>query len=212
MTIELSFAFTILFVTLGPIKTIPAFGVITADLDGPARRWLAIRATLLASILVFATALIFLGVMKAWRVSTPAMLLSGGLLLFISASRAVSVGVASNAAAAAPPAEKPLDSEARARVLSPLTVPSIVSPIGLVAVLVFSDRAQGDWAGLAGLYALLAGIMALNLVGMLLVRPILKLIGLDVFRVLGWIFAIMQAGLAIEIVIQALQALKVIPV
>ena len=44
-------------------------------------------------------------------------------------------------------------------------------------------------------------IMLLNLVGMLLARQIIALVGLITFQVVGWIFAVLQAGLAVDAVV-----------
>jgi multiple antibiotic resistance protein len=211
MAAELSFAFTIFFLTLGPIKTVPAFAMITGDLDGAARRWLAIRGALLATLIVFATAVIFQGTMTAWQVSRPAMQIAGGVLLFLSASRTVLGGLEQSAASPAPAVPKPLDAEAKARALSPLAVPIIVTPIGLVAILVFGDFAAGNPTLLYEIYGMLAVIMGLNLLGMLVARLIVTLIGLSTFRMLGWIMSVLQAGLAVQFVLSALRSLKIVP-
>jgi multiple antibiotic resistance protein len=213
MATELSFAFTIFFLTLGPIKTVPAFGIITADLDPAARRWLAVRGVVLGTLIVFATAIVLQGVMKSWRVSAPAMEIAGALLLFISAAQTVAGGLGQGPAAASPspPAQKGLDDEVKARALSPIAVPSIVTPVGIAAILVIGDAAENDTALLYQVYGMLAVIMALNLVGMLLARSILKLVSVLNFRLVGWTMSVLQAGLAVEFILSALRTLKIVP-
>jgi multiple antibiotic resistance protein len=49
--------------------------------------------------------------------------------------------------------------------------------------------------------------MALNLVGMLLARQIIACIGKVSFQVLGWIFAVLQAGLAVDAIVTSLRNL-----
>jgi hypothetical protein len=51
----------------------------------------------------------------------------------------------------------------------------------------------------------------LNLLGMLFARWIVKLIIIPNFLLLGWIFSILQAGLAVEFVLTALRTLKIVP-
>ena len=213
MPFELGFALTIFSLTLGPVKTIPLFARVTADLDGGARRELAVRGALWATLIVFVTAFIFIGTMEQWRVSVHAMQIAGGILLFTSASRAVEAGLARNNAESVlePPTLRSLDAEVRWRALSPIAVPTIVTPIGLVAILVFGSNAEGNQEALWGLYGLLALMMLLNLVGMLFARSILAVIGLTAFRLVGWILSILQAGLAVQIVVNALRALKIVP-
>ena len=49
--------------------------------------------------------------------------------------------------------------------------------------------------------------MLLNLVGMLLTRPIIACVGMITFQVLGWIFAVLQASLAVDAVVTSLRNL-----
>jgi small neutral amino acid transporter SnatA (MarC family) len=49
--------------------------------------------------------------------------------------------------------------------------------------------------------------MLLNLVGMLLARPIIACVGIITFQVLGWIFAVLQASLAVDAVVTSLRNL-----
>jgi len=211
MSPDLSYAFTIFFLTLGPIKTIPGFAMISADLNKSATRALAVRGTLLGTLIVFATALIFSGTMTSWRVTQPAMQIAGGLLLFIAASRNITAGLGIGMTAAnAPPVLKALDVEAKGRALSPLAVPTIVTPVGIAAILLFTDIAKNDPPLRAGIYALLAFIMVVNFAGMWFAKPIARTVGIPTFGLLGWIFSVLQAGLAVQAVVGALRMMKVI--
>lgn len=213
MPFELGFALTIFSLTLGPIKTIPLFASVAADLDTAARRTLAVRAALWATLTVFATAFVFIETMEQWRVSVNALQIAGGILLFMSASRAVEAGLAGTGADSGlqPAAIRPLDAEASRRALSPIAVPTIVTPIGLVAILVFASNAEDHQGALWGLYGLLALMMGLNLLGMLFARSILAFFGLTTFRLVAWILSVLQAGLAVQMVINALRALRIVP-
>ena len=50
-------------------------------------------------------------------------------------------------------------------------------------------------------------VMLLNLTGMLLARPLIACVGMISFRVVGWIFAVLQAGLAVDAVVTSLRNL-----
>jgi len=52
---------------------------------------------------------------------------------------------------------------------------------------------------------LLFVIMGLNLVGMLFAKRIVELVGVVSFKLLGWIFAVLQAGLAVHVFVHALE-------
>jgi hypothetical protein len=92
-------------------------------------------------------------------------------------------------------------------VLSPLAIPSIVTPIGIVVVLYFAGLARND-AGLQGqLVGLLLVIMGLNLAAMLVAKPIMQTVGLPVLQVIGWVFSALQAGLAVQVLLDAIRRL-----
>jgi len=52
--------------------------------------------------------------------------------------------------------------------------------------------------------------MILNLAGMLLARQIVGLVGLVSFQVAGWVFSVLQAGLAVDFVVKALRHMNVL--
>ena len=91
--------------------------------------------------------------------------------------------------------------------VAPLAIPVIVTPWGVTAILFFADLAYGDSKMLAIVIGILVLIMALNLIGMLLARQIIVCVGMITFQVLGWIFAVLQAGLAVDAVVTSLRNL-----
>jgi multiple antibiotic resistance protein len=94
--------------------------------------------------------------------------------------------------------------------ISPLAIPIIVTPWGATAILFFADLAYGDTKMLGTVVGILALVMALNLIGMLLARQIVACVGVVTFQILGWIFAVLQAGLAVDAVVTSLRNLAVI--
>ena len=75
-------AFIIFFLTLGPLKAIGPFAQATRGADPILRRTLAWRATLIATVIVLAVALVGSLILKNWRVSVPAVMIAGGIILF----------------------------------------------------------------------------------------------------------------------------------
>ncbi|MFZ2087642.1 MAG: MarC family protein, partial [Desulfobaccales bacterium] len=80
--VSISDAFIIFFLTLGPLKAIGPFAKATVGADAALRRALAWRATLIATVIVLAVALLGAVILKNWRVSVPAIMIAGGLILF----------------------------------------------------------------------------------------------------------------------------------
>ena len=57
---------------------------------------------------------------------------------------------------------------------------------------------------------MLAFIMLMNFAGMWFAKPIVRAIGIPTFGLLGWIFSVLQAGLAVQAVVSAFRMMKVI--
>lgn len=192
------FVFTIFMLTLGPIKTVPGFYLMTKDLDAKAARALAIRGTLVATAISLLVALVMRGTAAAWQVSLDELRIAGGILLFMASRNMIE-----QFNRPSPPPVAPTPHPA----VTPLAIPIIVTPWGVVAILLFMGIAAGDPARIAAVIGMLLAIMALNLVGMLLAREIIGLVGFVTFQVVGWVFAVLQAGLAVEAVVVALRHL-----
>jgi len=192
------FVFTIFMLTLGPIKTVPGFYLMTRDQDARAARALAIRGTLIATAISLLVALVMRGTAAAWQVSLDELRIAGGILLFV-ASRNIIEQFNRPVPPAPPPSPHPA--------VTPLAIPIIVTPWGVVAILLFVGAAAGDPARIAAVIGILLLTMVLNLVGMLFARQIIGLVGFVTFQVIGWVFAVLQAGLAVEAVVVSLRHL-----
>jgi multiple antibiotic resistance protein len=195
-----AFIFTIFMLTLGPIKTVPAFFAITRDQAPAAMRALALKGTTVATAVSFLVALVMTGVAASWRVSSDDLRLAGGILLFAAAREMI--GQVGRPVAPSTPAVP-----SKLSAVTPLAIPMIVTPWGVVAILFFADLAYGDSKMMAAVVGILVLIMALNLVGMLLARQIIACVGMITFQVLGWILAVLQAGLAVDAIVTSLRNL-----
>jgi multiple antibiotic resistance protein len=194
------FIFTIFMLTLGPIKTVPAFFAMTRDQAPTTMRVLALKGTAVATAVCLLIALVMTGVAASWRVSSDDLRLAGGILLFAASRDLIGQFNSPRSLSRSPvPPEYPA--------VTPLAIPIIVTPWGVTAILFFADLAYGDLKMLAIVVGMLCLIMLLNPVGMLLARQIIARVGLATFQVLGWIFAVLQAGLAVDAVVTSLRNL-----
>lgn len=203
-----SYIFAILFVTLGPLKVIPVFHALTHHADASWRRQIALRAFLVAAIIVAFIAFCAIEMLATWRVSINALVIAGGILLFLSAAEKIlkfqlvdipPKSRATETAASSPPApgwtSKP--------VLEPLAIPAIVTPTAVVAILFFLAQARDDTALYWTILALLTLILVLDLICMLAARAIMRAVGMAPLQIVGWILSVLQAGLAVQIVMAA---------
>ena len=58
------------------------------------------------------------------------------------------------------------------------------------------------------LLLLLFGIMAANFVAMIFAGSIMRVVGLPVLQIVGWVFSALQAGLAVQIIISGIRNLQ----
>ncbi|PSF34258.1 hypothetical protein C7H19_19200 [Aphanothece hegewaldii CCALA 016] len=204
---QIQYIFTIFFLTLGPMKTIPVFYKIALNLEQKDRFFLALRSSLIGAILAGLIALIGLHILDTWKVSLDAILIVGGIFLFIQAFEIVShFSKPSTPQTSAIQENKPL----RLLAISPLAVPVIVTPYGVVAILLFMSIARNNLALEITIFGLLLLIMTLNFIGMLLADHIMRWIGIATLQIVGWILAILQAGLAVDVILKAFKNLGLI--
>ena len=208
---DLAYAVTLCMATLGPTKTIPAFYLATRTADARTRLVLAAKSTLVATAVVLFVALVASGTLLTWRVSLEAVEIAGGLVLVLAAVKTLTE-LGFSAALTEPPASggavAPSTSLLGRPVLTPLAVPSIVPPVGVMVVLFFAGTALGDTEQQARLAGVLLTIMAMNFVAMLFARPIMRVVGVTVLALSGWVFSALQAGLGVQAIISAVQALR----
>lgn len=204
--LKLPSIFTLFFITLGPIKTIVPFVQLTAGADASLRRTVALRATLASVTVVLLVSIVGPIILHNWGVSLPAVALTGGIILFL-----VSLQVMMK------PTEFPTkgitESEtlSASMLISRLVIPTIVTPPGIAAILalmVLSGENQQLWLQIIGILLL---VMLVNLLTMLTARKLLSLLTVSGLRVIGWIFAILQASLGAQIIIYSLRKLGALP-
>jgi multiple antibiotic resistance protein len=207
---DLSYIFVIFMLTLGPIKTIPKFFVLTRQATPAFRQKVALQSALIALGVCLFIAFIGVNVLGKWQVSLDALRLSGGLILLLSALKVVTVQSSDMVSGKEKvTAETPL-AETIALAFSPLTTPIIVTPYGVVAILFFMSVAKDNTPFKVQIIGVIFLMMVLNYLGMLFSDKIMKTIGFPVLRLIGWIFAVMQSALAIDVMLGAFKSLGLI--
>lgn len=222
---DLAYAFTLCVATLGPTKAIPVFHMITRATDRRTVLALAAKSTVVATAIVLFVALGASGTLLAWRVTNEAVAIAGGFVLLISAIKSLTeIGFAEPARASAPagaptaaasgPAAAPRAAVTAPAsgwlahpVLSPIAVPAIVPPVGVMVVLFFAGTALGNAELQAELVAMLLAIMAMNFVAMVFAAPIVRIVGLPLLQVMGWVFSALQAALGVQAILASVPAL-----
>ena len=203
---EFSFVFTIFFMLLGPIKLIPSFAGLTRGADARFKRSVTIRGVVIASALCAFVALAGGTLLGKYRISIDALRIAGGLVLLIAALQVIF----QKAQPSSPGSGTPTAIQLAA---SPVAVPMIVPPAGVAAILIFM-MVEPQYPGITQAVAIcLATIMVLDFLVMYFIDRVMKTPGLMiVLTVLGSVLVFVQAGLAMEMFLNALKSLGVFKV
>lgn len=191
--------FIIFFVTLGPLKTIPSFLHLTQKADNRLQRQLAVRSTAIATVVLLLVAIIGQNMLRVWNVRLPALLIAGGILLFIVALRIV-LSEYNPPEKAAPPEQPSLN-----LAVSPLAFPTLVPPFGLAIALTIMVMSQELGIKPLVILGLLVLVMLLNLISMLAAKPILMFLKPVTLRILGFALGVLQLAMGIEWIISGLE-------
>lgn len=195
------------FLTLGPLKAILPFARVTRGTDPAFRRAVAWQATAIATVIVLAVALLGPFILPNWHVSPPAIAITCGIILFYQALQII---MRTPAAVSAPADRETTSSPSPAIPVFPLAIPAIVTAPGIAAIAAIIVLNRHDLAHEAIVVALLLVVMVLNLLTLLNIEAILKRGIAGVLPVVGWVLAVLQASLAVQIVIASLRALEVL--
>ena len=204
---DMAYAYTLCFATLGPTKTIPVFYLATRNADWRTVLVLAAKSAIVAALIVLFVALSASGTLRSWRISHEAVAISGGLVILIVAIKSLTVFSFGEPPPAADGGAAPSARWLGRPVLSPLAVPALVPPVGIVVVLFFAGTARGDPVLQMQLAGMLLAIMAVNFAAMLCARPIMRVVGVPVLQVIGWVFSALQAALGVQAIVSSLRLL-----
>lgn len=189
--------FVMLFLMLGPTKILAPFMTMTAGADDKFRRALARRAILFSAAALALAGLLGKKMLDNLNISLPVLTLAAGLILFLVALQTVlQQGMPSAHSASR-------ESPGLHLAYTPLAFPTIVTPYGIAAVIVFATLAQNDRSSSLALAGVVLLILAMNWIAMIYVEPILKWAGpaLQVFAV---VVGVTQVALGLQLIVRSL--------
>lgn len=204
MTEILFDTFLLLFVVIDPIGLAPMFVALTPGESAADRRRMAVRGTALAGIVLVTFALVGEALLAALRISLPAFRIAGGLLLFLLA---IDMVFARHSGVRAPTRREQVEAEAKRDIsVFPLAVPLIAGPGAITTVLLATSRGGDSAAALGALLAMLALVLLLALAALLSATRLTRLLGETGTNVVGRVFGIVLAALAVQFVLDGLRA------
>jgi multiple antibiotic resistance protein len=197
-------ALVTLLVVVDPIGLVPTFVGITHGLPSNARRSVALRATIIAALVLIGAALIGEWLLRQLSISLPAFRIAGGLLLFSIASEMV-FGLRTQRQSQA--AEQALEERVRNIAAFPLAIPLMAGPGAITATVLLSGRSGGDPVRMAILIGVIVAVFMLCLVAFLLAERIARVLGTTGNIVLSRLLGVLLAALAVQFVVDGVRTL-----
>jgi multiple antibiotic resistance protein len=198
------------FLTLGPLKAILPFARATRGTERQFRRAVARRAVAVGTVVVVAVALLGPFVLTNWHVSLPALLITCGIIIFYQALRIIMQTPASASGAGVGGQQPSPSRPSSAIAVFPIAIPAIVTAPGIAAIAAVVLLNRHDLVHQAVVVGLLLLMMVLDLVTLWNAEAFLRHDLAGVLVVIGWVLAVLQASLAVQMVIYSLRVLEVL--
>src|SRR5262245_3068103 len=164
-------ALVTLLVVVDPVGLAPVFLAVTHGLPAQVRKRIALRASLIAGVILFGTALAGDWLLRQLGIGVPAFRIAGGLLLFLVATEMV-LGVRNDRQTRQ--AEEALEEHVRNIAAFPLAIPLMAGPGAITATLLLAGQAGGHPLSLGILFGVIVAVMAACLLAYLLATRIDK--------------------------------------
>jgi MarC family membrane protein len=197
-------ALVTLAVVVDPVGLVPTFLAVTHGLPQQARRQIAVRASIIAAVILAGTALLGDWLLRQLGITLPAFHIAGGLLLFAVASEMV-FGVRTERQSKQ--AEDALEEHVRNVAAFPLAIPLMAGPGAITATLLLAGQASGKPISLAILIAVVVVVCALCLGVFLLANRVNRLLGITGNVVSSRLLGVLLAALAVQYVIDGVRVL-----
>ena len=194
--------FVILLVVIDPINVIPAFMLFTQYDSPEARKRTALRAVVIAAVILVAFIIAGQILLEALRIDLPSFSIAGGLvLLAVSLQRILR------------PAERPVKEEVDEAAESPqdvavfpLATPIIAGPGSIITVVLLTDNEQFGIVEQMQTTLVMLGILVLLYLMLLVAERIQRFLGNTGADVLSRIAGLVLAALSVDIIIDGIRA------
>lgn len=192
-------SFVTLFVIVDPIALVPLFIALTRGMDQVQRRALALRACLIAAVLLALFGVVGNKLLSVIGISMPAFRISGGLLLFITAlDMLFERRTQRREGQHADPQHDPS--------VFPLATPLIAGPGAFTTmILLVNNTPATGLVHTAAILALMAGVVALTFVMFLTAGVIERLLGRTGIIVVTRLLGMLLAALSVQFVIDGIK-------
>ena len=195
-------AFITLFVVLDPPGCAPIYAGLTSGASPVQRRSMAVRACLIASVILVIFALFGEDLLGALHIELDSFRIAGGLMLFLIAldmvfeKRTQRREERAEKVAATPEIEDVS--------VFPMAMPMLAGPGAIASIMLLAGGARGVEGTLVVLAAL-AAVMVITVFALIAAGPLMKMVGARVEAVITRLLGVLLAALAAQYVIDGLR-------
>jgi multiple antibiotic resistance protein len=190
------YALVALLVIVDPPGTAAVFAAMTPHDTAAERASQARRACLIAFLVLAVFGVGGEALLTSLGIGLPAMRISGGILLFITAADMVTGRHALRSTDKEEQAAMTTDEDIA---IFPLGIPLIAGPGGMTTMVVLHSHAAGDPWRIVAIEAAVATTILITLGSLLIARPIARLLGDTGSSVAGRVLGVLLAALAVQI-------------
>jgi multiple antibiotic resistance protein len=195
-------AFITLFVVIDPPGCAPIYAGLSHGATPHQRRSMAIRATVIATVILVGFALVGEDLLRAIHIELDSFRIAGGLMLFLIALDMVFEKRTERREKRAE--EVKATPEVEDVSVFPMAMPMMAGPGAIASVMLLAGGAEGLNGTLTVLGALLS-VMLLTLLALLAAGPLMKLLGAKVEAVITRLLGVLLGALAAQYVIDGLR-------
>ena len=195
---DLLATFIFFFAVIDPIGTIPVFIAVTRGYDAPTRRRIAVRATLIAALVLVFFVIAGELILTALAIPLAAFQIAGGIVLFLFALTMIF-------GEGKPEEEVRLAQSGHETAIFPLAVPSIASPGAMLAAVLLTENNRYNLVEQAMTTAVMLAVLVLVLVLMLAANVLYRLIGDSGASIISRVMGMILASLAVTSVLAGIK-------
>lgn len=197
----------VFFVVIDPPGLSAMFAALTRGGDGAYRRRMAIKATLLATGILYVFAFIGGRLLEALGVTLPAFKIAGGILLFLVAIDMIFARQSGLRSATVREQEEARFKEDIS--VFPLAFPLIAGPGALTTVILLAGNASGQPWEFVSVLIILGIILLLAFFSLLASGHLMRLLGVTGSNVLGRLLGVILAAMAVQFVIDGIHSVLI---
>jgi multiple antibiotic resistance protein len=189
-------AFTTFFVTIGPVDAAVVYAALTPQHSEHVKRSMALRATVIAGVILLAFAILGEAVLSWLGISLPALRTAGGVLLLLIG---IDMVFARHSGGVSATESETREASNRADIsVFPLATPLLAGPGAMSAAILLMAGAGGDLQRQVTILSMLILVLMLTAVCLLAAVRIQRLLGITGAQVLTRVLGVLLCALAVQ--------------